>query len=182
MIKEKRFTVGIPESLGYRARIVSKVSNRTLTKQIEHWAKMGELAEENPSLPGSFLNNLLISIEEFSNYGSQELNPFCSFCKITSTFKRLYMELAEAERAKLLNQIYQPWDKGSLIKMQGVIYYQGIFIDNQDYYLAYTACKDYKLCLLSLYKRQGGFNNTDKSDYYSPKVITLLLNDKEKKL
>ena len=181
--KNKRTSIGIESNLGKRGRILSKVSNRTFTKQIEHWAKIGELAEANPSLPGGFLNNVLISVEEFSNYGSKQLtmtNNTFSFFRMSSIFKKSYMNICEKDRQAVLNQIYHPSDMESLAHIQGVVYYQGIFVGEQDYYLAYTVSKDLTtLCLLCLYKRQGHFNNTDKIDYYSSKVITLLQDEKE---
>jgi len=38
--------------------------SRSVPKQIEHWAKIGRIAEENPDLPYSFIRDILISLEE----------------------------------------------------------------------------------------------------------------------
>jgi hypothetical protein len=38
--------------------------HRSDPKQIEYWAQLGKVAEENPDLPISMLQDLLISIEE----------------------------------------------------------------------------------------------------------------------
>ena len=40
------------------------VFSRSVPKQIEHWIKIGRIAEENPDLPYSFLKDILISLEE----------------------------------------------------------------------------------------------------------------------
>ena len=46
------------------ARLVSAVDNRSVTGQIEHWAKIGKCAEENPELTYSLIKDILIGIEE----------------------------------------------------------------------------------------------------------------------
>ena len=40
------------------------VFSRSIPKQIEHWVKIGRIAEENPDLPYSFIKDILISLEE----------------------------------------------------------------------------------------------------------------------
>jgi hypothetical protein len=40
------------------------VFSRSVPKQIEHWIKIGRIAEENPDLPYSFVKDILISLEE----------------------------------------------------------------------------------------------------------------------
>jgi hypothetical protein len=46
------------------AKLYAKAQHRTPPKQIEHWARLGKIAEENPDLPLSFINDALIGIEE----------------------------------------------------------------------------------------------------------------------
>lgn len=46
------------------AKIMSKALNRSLSGQIEHWAKIGKLAEENPDLNYAFIKNILIAQQE----------------------------------------------------------------------------------------------------------------------
>ena len=43
------------------------VFSRSVPKQIEHWVKIGRIAEENPDLPYSFIKDILISLEEMKN-------------------------------------------------------------------------------------------------------------------
>jgi len=40
------------------------VFSRSVPKQIEHWVKIGRIAEENPDLPYSFVKDILLSLEE----------------------------------------------------------------------------------------------------------------------
>ena len=42
--------VRVSDQLLKEARLVSAVDNRSVTGQIEHWAKVGKCAEENPEL------------------------------------------------------------------------------------------------------------------------------------
>lgn len=46
------------------AKILSKVENRSVGGQIEYWAKIGKIAEENPDFNFSMIRDLLIAIEE----------------------------------------------------------------------------------------------------------------------
>lgn len=41
--------------------------NRTPSKQIEHWAKIGKMAEENPDLPYDFLKRVLTGMAELES-------------------------------------------------------------------------------------------------------------------
>ena len=56
--------VRVSDKLVKEARLVSAVDNRSVTGQIEHWAKIGKCAEENPELTYSMIKDILIGIEE----------------------------------------------------------------------------------------------------------------------
>ncbi len=56
--------VRISEELVNEARKFSRIDHRSLTGQIEHWAKIGKCAEENPDLPYNLIKEILIGIEE----------------------------------------------------------------------------------------------------------------------
>ena len=56
--------VRVSDKLMKEARLVSAVDNRSVTGQIEHWAKIGKCAEENPELTYSLIKDILIGIEE----------------------------------------------------------------------------------------------------------------------
>ena len=42
----------------------AKVFHRSPPKQIEYWATIGKIAEENPDLPLRFVKDILIGLEE----------------------------------------------------------------------------------------------------------------------
>lgn len=46
------------------AQIVSRALNRSVAGQIEYWAKIGKIAEENPDLTYEFIKNILIAKQE----------------------------------------------------------------------------------------------------------------------
>lgn len=56
--------VRISEELVGEARKFSRIDHRSLTGQIEHWAKIGKCAEENPDLTYSLIKDILVGIEE----------------------------------------------------------------------------------------------------------------------
>jgi len=41
-----------------------KAHHRTPPRQIEYWARIGKIAEENPDLPLGFVKDMLVAIEE----------------------------------------------------------------------------------------------------------------------
>jgi len=45
----------------------ASVFTRSVSMQIEHWARIGKMAEENPDLPYSFIENVLIGKAELDN-------------------------------------------------------------------------------------------------------------------
>ena len=56
--------VRISEELVNEAKKYSRIDHRSITGQIEHWAKIGKCAEENPDLTYSLIKEILIGIEE----------------------------------------------------------------------------------------------------------------------
>jgi hypothetical protein len=58
--------VRISDKLANEAKIKSKVDNRSITGQIEYWAKIGKIAEENPDIPYTLLKEMLIGIEQLN--------------------------------------------------------------------------------------------------------------------
>lgn len=56
--------VRISEKLVNDAKKYSRIDHRSLTGQIEHWARMGKCAEENPDLTYSLIKEILIGVEE----------------------------------------------------------------------------------------------------------------------
>ena len=69
--------VRISESLVNEAKKYSRIECRSLTGQIEHWARLGKCAEENPDLTYSLIKEILIGIEEL-NRGEKTVYRFGS--------------------------------------------------------------------------------------------------------
>ena len=59
--------VKISDDLVERARIQSKVFRRSLAGQIEYWAKLGQMIEENPDLPLPFIQEILVGREQIKS-------------------------------------------------------------------------------------------------------------------
>ena len=64
--------VRISDRLVREARLVSAVDNRSVTGQIEHWAKIGKCSEENPELTYGLIKEILMGIEELEQGESSE--------------------------------------------------------------------------------------------------------------
>lgn len=56
--------VRVSEDLVKEAKIYSKIDKRSVTGQIEHWARVGKCAEENPNLTYSLIKEILIGMAE----------------------------------------------------------------------------------------------------------------------
>lgn len=56
--------VKISDRLAVKARISAKTFHRSVAGQVEYWAKIGQIAEENPDLPYSFIVGVLTGLEE----------------------------------------------------------------------------------------------------------------------
>lgn len=57
-------SICLDQDLIDRATIMAKALNRTTPKQIEHWAKIGEMMEDNPDLPYEFVRQAIIAKAE----------------------------------------------------------------------------------------------------------------------
>lgn len=47
-----------------KAKIIGNALSRSPAKQIEHWAKIGRMLEDNPDLPYEFVKNAVIARAE----------------------------------------------------------------------------------------------------------------------
>ncbi len=54
----------LDKALVDRATLRAKALNRTPSRQIEYWAKVGELMEDNPDLPYEFVRQAIIAKAE----------------------------------------------------------------------------------------------------------------------
>ncbi len=59
--------VRISESLLAEAKKYSKVDHRSITGQIEHWARIGKCVEENPDLTYDLIKEIFIGIQELEH-------------------------------------------------------------------------------------------------------------------
>jgi hypothetical protein len=57
-------SVRISIELVSESKKYSRIDHRSVTGQIEHWAKIGKCAEENPDLTYSLIKEILMGIEE----------------------------------------------------------------------------------------------------------------------
>jgi hypothetical protein len=56
--------VRLSEDIVRTAKVYAPVNFRSIPKQIEHWVKIGKIAEENPDLPYEFIKSVLEAREE----------------------------------------------------------------------------------------------------------------------
>ena len=54
-------SIRLDQDLIDKATIMARALNRTLPKQIEHWAKIGKIMEDNPELPYEFVIQAIIA-------------------------------------------------------------------------------------------------------------------------
>ena len=52
-------SIRISKDIMKAAIISAPINSRSVPKQIEHWAKIGRIAEENPDLPYGFIRGVL---------------------------------------------------------------------------------------------------------------------------
>ena len=64
--------VRISDQLVNEARKYSRIEHRSLTGQIEHWARIGKCAEENPDLTFRLTSEILVGVEELNRVEKYE--------------------------------------------------------------------------------------------------------------
>ena len=64
--------VRVSQELVREAKIYSKIDKRSVTGQIEHWARIGKCAEDNPDLTYSLIKEILIGLVELEQGESSE--------------------------------------------------------------------------------------------------------------
>ena len=57
-------SIRLDQELVEKAAIMAKAYSRSTSKQIEHWAKIGEMMEDNPDLSYEFVRQAIISKAE----------------------------------------------------------------------------------------------------------------------
>ena len=66
-------SIRLDQDLIDKATIMAKALNRTPPKQIEHWAKIGEMMEDNPDLSYEFVKQAIIAKAERK---AENLEPY----------------------------------------------------------------------------------------------------------
>ena len=64
--------IRVSDKLVRDAKLFSKVESRSVTGQIEHWARIGKCAEENPDLTYDLIKEILVGMEELERGESAE--------------------------------------------------------------------------------------------------------------
>ncbi len=64
--------VRVSGDLVKEAKIYSKIDKRSITGQIEHWARIGKCAEDNPDLTYGLIKEILIGVAELELDESSE--------------------------------------------------------------------------------------------------------------
>ena len=67
--------IRISDEIVDSAKSLSKVENRSVVVQIEYWAKIGKIAEENPDFNFRMIKDLLVALEE-AKHGELEEYKF----------------------------------------------------------------------------------------------------------
>jgi hypothetical protein len=57
-------TINVSEQHVEDAKPFAQATHRSVSEQIEYWARLGKVAEENPDLPIHMMQDILASIEE----------------------------------------------------------------------------------------------------------------------
>ena len=62
----------LSDNLIKNARNYAQIYNRSVPKQVEYWASIGKIAEENPDLSYSLIKEILFSLKECENEDVEE--------------------------------------------------------------------------------------------------------------
>ncbi|MEY8205141.1 MAG: hypothetical protein RPR40_08675 [Bermanella sp.] len=57
-------SIRLDQELVDKATVMAKALHRTPPKQVEHWARIGKIMEDNPDLPYEFVKQTLIAEAE----------------------------------------------------------------------------------------------------------------------
>jgi hypothetical protein len=65
--------VKLSDELVFKAKSYAKTFHRSTAGQVEYWAKIGQLVEENPDLPYRFILDILVGLDEVN---SGQISPY----------------------------------------------------------------------------------------------------------
>ena len=57
-------SVRLDDDFVNEVQVYAEIQKRSVPKQIEHWAEIGRIAEDNPDLPYEFIKDALIGMAE----------------------------------------------------------------------------------------------------------------------
>lgn len=60
-------TINLADELVNEAKRYGQIYSRSTPKQIEYWAHIGKIAEDNPDLPYSFIKDILLGKAEMED-------------------------------------------------------------------------------------------------------------------
>ena len=66
-------SINLSDELVAMAKHHAKAFSRSTPKQIEHWAKIGKLVEENPDLPLQFVKDIMLALQQVED---GDVEPF----------------------------------------------------------------------------------------------------------
>lgn len=59
-------SVRLDDTFVEEAQVYAEAAKRSVPKQIEHWAEIGRIAEDNPDLSYAFIKEALLATVEFN--------------------------------------------------------------------------------------------------------------------
>ncbi|MCO7263716.1 ParD-like family protein [Dickeya zeae] len=60
-------SIRLDEDFVTEVKVYAEASSRSVPKQIEHWARIGRIAEDNPDLTYEFIMDILLAQSEVEN-------------------------------------------------------------------------------------------------------------------
>jgi hypothetical protein len=60
-------TIKLPDEMISEARRYGEIYSRSAPRQIEYWARIGKIAEENPDLSYGFIKDILLARRELAD-------------------------------------------------------------------------------------------------------------------
>ena len=140
--------VRISHKLVSDARIISKVENRSVTGQIEYWAKIGKIAEENPTMSFQLIKEILFGLEELDSgkgikyhfgWFLMKVIQSPSFARHIKKFKKSQKEQLDHQIRLIIENPHVGEEKKGDLKG---IFVQKFKLDNLQYLLAYQFKND----------------------------------------
>jgi hypothetical protein len=65
-MKKMAKSIRLDDAFVQDAQVYAEANHRSVPKQIEHWAQIGRIAEDNPDLPFEFIRDSLVATAELN--------------------------------------------------------------------------------------------------------------------